>query len=254
MPNCVNTMHKRYHTAFSPALGRDMAVHIYGHAGQPCLVFPCQDGRFYDFEAFGMTALCQPWLDEGRLMLYTVDSVDKETWSAHGVSPQMRIARHEAWFRYITDEVSPFMSGDSGFGGRAMTLGISLGAYHALNTLLRRPDLFDTVLALSGIYDPETLLGGYLDDTVYRNSPLRSIQGMQSGHPWIEKLNTCRIILCAGQGAWEDEPARSTRQMREAFSEKCIRALVDLWGFDVSHDWPWWKKQLPYFLRMLMSE
>jgi esterase/lipase superfamily enzyme len=30
-----------------------------------------------------------------------------------------------------------------------------------------------------------------------------------------------------------------------------IPAWVDRWGYDVSHDWPWWKKQLPYFLNVL---
>jgi len=26
---------------------------------------------------------------------------------------------------------------------------------------------------------------------------------------------------------------------------------VDLWGHDVNHDWPWWRKQFPYFLEKL---
>jgi len=24
--------------------------------------------------------------------------------------------------------------------------------------------------------------------------------------------------------------------------------LLDLWGYDVNHDWPWWKKMIIYFL------
>ncbi|NLB08307.1 MAG: esterase, partial [Clostridiales bacterium] len=23
---------------------------------------------------------------------------------------------------------------------------------------------------------------------------------------------------------------------------------IDYWGYDVHHDWPWWRIQMPYFL------
>ncbi|MHB2019302.1 MAG: hypothetical protein ACYCW6_20315 [Candidatus Xenobia bacterium] len=27
-----------------------------------------------------------------------------------------------------------------------------------------------------------------------------------------------------------------------------IRHNLDLWGYDVAHDWPWWKKELDYYI------
>ncbi len=246
-------MQVRYHKAWSNKLNRDMEMKIYGHGGQPCLVYPCQDGRFFDFENFGMVDYCQPYIDQGRLTLYCVDSIDKETWSAQHEPPYDRVRRHEAYFGYITDEVWPFMMADTGHHGRAMTLGFSMGAYHAANTLFRRPDLFDTVIAMSGVYDPETFMGGYLDEVGYLNSPLESMRGMPQGHPHIEKLNTCKIILCTGQGAWEELMVASTGKMDQAMRDKGVHAWVDYWGHDVSHDWPWWKKQLPYFLDKVMN-
>jgi hypothetical protein len=27
-----------------------------------------------------------------------------------------------------------------------------------------------------------------------------------------------------------------------------VPVLLELWGFDVNHDWPWWKKMIIYFL------
>ncbi len=35
---------------------------------------------------------------------------------------------------------------------------------------------------------------------------------------------------------------------------KAIHAWIDLWGYDVNHDWPWWQKQLPYFLNELIDD
>lgn len=244
----------RHETWHSQYLQRDMEFKVYGHAGKPCLVFPCQDGRYFDFENFGMLDYCQPYIDQGRLKLYAVDSIDKETWSDSAGAPYDRIRRHEAWFRYVTEELYPWMMRDAGWSGRAMTLGFSMGAYHAANMLFRRPDLFDTVIALSGVYDPEQFMGGYLDEVAYLNSPLVSVRGMHPQDPHIQKLNTCKIILCTGQGAWEELMVASTGSMAHAMHEKGIHAWVDFWGHDVSHDWPWWKKQLPYFLDKVMNQ
>lgn len=47
-------MKVEYYKEFSHELNRDMEFKVFGHAGVPCLVFPAQDGRFYDFENFGM--------------------------------------------------------------------------------------------------------------------------------------------------------------------------------------------------------
>ena len=45
----------------------------------------------------------------------------------------------------------------------------------------------------------------------------------------------------------------STRQLEALMRDKGIQAWVDYWGPDVNHDWPWWKKQLRYFLYELFK-
>ena len=35
--------------------------------------------------------------------------------------------------------------------------------------------------------------------------------------------------------------------------DKGIHAWVDFWGYDCSHDWPWWYKQVVYFLPYLLG-
>jgi esterase/lipase superfamily enzyme len=60
------------------------------------------------------------------------------------------------------------------------------------------------------------------------------------------------IILCCGQGAWEDEMIYSTSRMKELLDYKDIPAWIDFWGNDVNHDWDWWQIQLPYFLNHIL--
>jgi esterase/lipase superfamily enzyme len=51
-----------------------------------------------------------------------------------------------------------------------------------------------------------------------------------------------------GQGAWEEEAVADTRHLDALLKEKSIPAWIDFWGTDVNHDWPWWYKQMNYFL------
>ena len=43
-------MNREYHKWFSPRLGRDMELLVFGHGGLPVLVFPTSGGRFFEFE------------------------------------------------------------------------------------------------------------------------------------------------------------------------------------------------------------
>lgn len=132
------------------------------------------------------------------------------------------------------------------------TTGCSLGASHAANFLFRRPDIFSGCIALSGYYDSDLFFHDYVDDNVYRNSPIKYIEGMSYDHPYVEMYRKRRIVLCCGQGAWEDEMVRSTSRMKELLEYKNIPAWIDFWGYDVNHDWDWWRVQFPYFVKRVI--
>lgn len=241
-------METQYYKHYSKSLGRDMEYKTYGTAGKTVLVFPSQDGRFYDFENFDMVSPLAHLIDAGRLRLVCADSIDGETWSASNADEHERAVKHERWFNYIVGELVPRVAKR---GEQLMTLGCSMGGYHAMNFFLRRPDLFDTVLSLSGLYHADFFFPGYHDPIVYNNSPLDYLPNMAADHPYLKRYRQHRIILCVGQGAWEDDLLYSTRRMDALLREKQVPAWVDYWGYDVSHDWAWWRRQLSYFMDKL---
>ena len=250
-------METQYYKQYSPALGRDMECKVYGHAGRPVLFIPCQDGRFFDFENFHMTDVWAPWIESGQVMVFSIDTMDQETWSNKGGDPYWRICRHEQWVRYITDEMVPFMRAmvnqRNGWEGEpgVLVFGCSLGATHAANLYFRRPDLFDRLLALSGIYDAAYGFDGYMDDQVYLNSPVHYLANLPADHPYVELYNRKKAVICVGQGPWE--LPETTCRLRDIFAEKNIHVWVDLWGYDCAHDWDWWYKQVVYFLPYLLE-
>ena len=100
-------METRYMKEYSPFLGRDMECKVYGSTGRPVLFIPCQDGRFFDFENFRMTEAWAPWIESGQVQVFSVDTIDRESWSDKGGDPYWRIRRYEDWIGYITEEVMP---------------------------------------------------------------------------------------------------------------------------------------------------
>ncbi len=58
-------MHIEYHKWFSPILGHDMEMKVYGYFGKPVLVFPAQAGSFHEFEDFGMIDKLSPFIEFG---------------------------------------------------------------------------------------------------------------------------------------------------------------------------------------------
>ena len=69
-----------------------------------------------------------------------------------------RARNHERYESWIVDQVVPHIQQDSHAHDIA-TLGVSLGAYHAVNIALKRADLFPLALGFSGNYDPSSWHG-----------------------------------------------------------------------------------------------
>lgn len=249
-------MKVEYYKEYSQILGRDMEFKVYGHAGKPLIAVPCQSGRFYEFEDMRMLDVYAPFIEQGKVQVFTIDSLDSETLISYG-DPRARIERHEKWIKYIVEEaISRFSEINFDANGEKFKFavtGLSLGALHAATLFFRFPDVFDGVMALSGVYSNEYFFGGYHDELTYCNSPQQFIKNMPADHPYIEKYRSGRIIICVGQGAWEVETLDSTRYFQSVLEEKNIGAWVDIWGGDVKHDWDWWYVQAAYFLPKLLE-
>jgi esterase/lipase superfamily enzyme len=247
-------MHVEHHQWHSDNLNRDMALKVYGHWGKPIMVFPCSRGRYFDYEGLGMIEAIAGFINAGKIKLFCVDSVDEESWYNYAVSPSDRNARHEDYDRYIVKEVIPFIrSHCQSPQERVMANGCSMGAYHAVNFFLKHPDLFEGTIALSGLYRldrPEFQLTADDLPGVYFNSPISYLRDLTDSD-YLEQYRRSRIVVCVGQGAWEDEAIEDTRYLDYLFGEKSVPAWIDYWGYDVNHDWPWWYRQMNYFLGRL---
>ena len=80
---------------YSWILDKDMHIVIYGHGGMPVLCFPTQNSMANNYEDFGMIDQLADFIEDGRIQLFTVDSVDLESWSLKDGNKEWRAARQE---------------------------------------------------------------------------------------------------------------------------------------------------------------
>lgn len=235
-------MHREYHRWYSPHLNRDMELLIHGHAGARMLVFPTSNGRFYEYEDRGMIDNLGDQIENGQLQVYSVDSVDAESFYCYWAHPAGRIIRHLQYEAYVLNEVLPLTQSKNS-NPFMIAHGCSFGAYHAMNIALRHPHRFGRVLAFSGKYDMSSFFGGYMDDNIYFNMPNRYVPNL-SDHGILEAIRRMDILFAIGR---EDPNIDDNRRLSGALWAKGVWHAFREWD-GWSHDWPYWKQMVRRYI------
>ena len=225
---------RSYSREFSHALGRDMELLHFGSAGRGMLVFPTSQGRFYQWEDFGLVGALTPWIDSGALQLVCVDSVDSESWYANGHPPAERVARHLQYERYLLDEVMPRLPGPP------VAAGASFGALHSVLLAARHPTRIGGFIALSGAYDTARWLDGHSDDSAYFTNLLAFLPGL-TDEAYLGPLRAMHPkVIATGS---EDPNVKDSVQVAGLLRDKGVDVWLDIWG-GWAHDWPYWQDMM----------
>ena len=246
-------MDKKTVVCASSALGRDMHVNVYGKKGLPVIAFPTLAAAPESLEEAGVIDELADYLDSGTIQLFCTQTVDDESWAAEG-DPADRAQRQEQFYHYVADELVPLVHKVTRRKARPLALGFDMGATHAAIALLRRPDLFQGCMSLSGSYDARRYFGEWMDATLYDNAPCAFLPHMAPDHPYVAVYNQRQLLFCTGQDASEADSLRTTREIDGELRRLGVEAWCDYWGGDVTHTWPWWKKQLRYFLPIVLDD
>ena len=244
-------MERRTTAWFSPNLSTEMPLVSYGFAGPPLLMFPTAAADYLEYERFYLVDAIKPFIESGQLRAYSINSVNRYSLLNEKMPAPLKAELLTRYDRYILDEVLPLIRKDCGDEeNRPLTTGASLGAFLSANAYFKHPDLFRGVIAMSGSYDVRAYLKDFYDDNVYFNNPVDYLSNLNDDYylPLLQKAD--KIMILSGQGSYE-APERS-RALSDILTAKGIPHTLDLWGHDVDHDWPWWRKMLPYALGKML--
>ena len=241
-------MFRKHDVIPSEAMGRGIHLWRFGEFGAPLLAFPSASGMAHEWDAHGMIDALGDLIRGGKLKLYCTESNVAEAWTRRESDPAWRIQRHQAFERYVVDELVPFIRHDCRTPDiRVAATGTSLGAYYATNFALKHPSVFHYALCMSGRYDITEFAGGLASPDVYFNNPMAYVSGLE-GDPLQRVRSQTHLTLVCGQGKWEDGNVEETQKFARLLDAKGISHRLDLWGRDVSHEWVWWKRQAAFHL------
>jgi esterase/lipase superfamily enzyme len=239
-------MQREAHRWHSDRVGRDMDVVVLGHWGSPLIMFPTSGGDEGEYERQSLTGAIAEHIDAGRVKVFCVNTNHRDSFANRAAHPYHRSWMQRQYDGYVRHELIPFVRDHCRSSDLAVwTMGASLGAYHAANTLFKYPDVVKRCYALSGVYDMRQFMGGAYDDNFYFNNPVDYLAGMSD--PWaLGHLATCDIHIATGSGPWE-QSAESYR-LSQILAGRGIRHHLDDWGPLGGHDWPYWKHQMREYL------
>lgn len=226
-----------------------MGLLVFGHWGPPLLTFPTSGGDEWEYWNQGLLPSVEDFIEGGRVKFFCINGLGGD-----GFYNRSRHPHHRSWIQkqydaYVRDEVVPFIHHhcqSSSIG--ISTLGMSLGAYYAANTLFKHPDVIKRCFAISGVYDMRSFMDGVYDDNFYFNNPVDYLANMSD--PWFyEHVATCDIHIATGNGPWEN--SGPSYQLSGILASRNIAHHLDDWGPLGGHDWPYWKHQLREYLSKL---
>ncbi|MBQ1840071.1 MAG: hypothetical protein II128_01900, partial [Atopobiaceae bacterium] len=179
-------MKREYYNQHSDVLNENMSMIVYGEGGYPVIAFQAQDAKSNNFEDFGMIDVLAPFIEEGRIQVFSVDNLDEQSWSDEGGDKGARAWRQEQYFQFVTDELIPRVHAWNNSDLRPIAVGCSMGATHAAIAAFRRPDLFQGCIALSGVYSTSFFFGDWMNETLYNNDVPAFLSNMPADHPYVD--------------------------------------------------------------------
>ena len=146
-------MNRELTSWYSPTVNKEMPIATYGHYGFALLLIPTAAADYLEYERFQLIGSISHFINSGKVKVFSVNSMNNESWMNNEMVPEHKAIRHNQFNQYVFDEVIPFIKSSTSAETPIITCGASFGALHSMNLFLKRPDLINGVIAMSGVYD-----------------------------------------------------------------------------------------------------
>jgi esterase/lipase superfamily enzyme len=229
----------------SPHVEQEVQLVRWGTFGTPVLLFPTAGGDAEEVERFHLVGVLAPLIESGRIKVYSTDSIAGKAWISKQHSAEFCSFLQNRFDDLVYKEIVPAIRHDCESPDiEIIAAGASIGAFNAVATVCRHPDVFRLAIAMSGTYDLSKYLEGRFIQDFYFSSPLHFLPGLEG--PQLEQLRKRLVLLPSGQGDFED--IGESWRMASVLGAKGVPNRVDPWGTEWRHDWVTWREMLPKYL------
>lgn len=230
---------------YSTRIEQEIQIVRWGHYGTPVLLFPTAGGDAEEVERWHLVDALGDLIDAGRIKVYSTESVAGRAWIEKEESAEYCSLLQNRFDAFVYEELAPAIRKDCESGDvEIIAAGASIGAFNAVATVCRHPDVFKLAIGMSGTYDLSKYLLGRMNQDFYFSSPLHYLPGLKG--PQLDALRSRFILLASGEGAWED--IGESWRIANTLGARSVPNRVDSWGKDWKHDWETWRAMLPRYL------
>lgn len=238
----MREIHKKW---FSPSIGREFDMLVFGEAGTPMILFATSQGRYVQNRDFGFIEVMGRFIEKRLIKVYCPDSYDNESFYAYHIHPGERLKHHLAFERLLVSEVLEAARDETGYP-KVMVAGCSFGGYHAFNFAMKHPWLVSHSISMGGVFDIKQYIFGYYDDNCYFNDPVEYLPNLED-RTYLDEYAKMKIIISTGE---HDMCRGDSLNISHIMCQKKIAHTLDdrpgMW-----HDWPCWKQQIVDYLTQL---
>ncbi len=233
----------------SPRLDETVNVVRWGEVGTPFLMFATAGGDAEEIERFLVIDTLAEFLEQGRIKVYSCDSVAGRAMLAQEGSPEHRMRMINRFQNFVYHELVPAIRQDCNDPDvGVIAAGSSIGAFNALAALCRFPDAFTHALSMSGTYDLQRFLKAGVTEDFFFSSPVHYLPDLNG--PALELLRTRFVLLASGRGRAED--IDESWRVAALLGRKGVPNRMDDWGEEWHHDWPTWRNMLVRYVDELV--
>jgi len=198
-----------------------MELLVYGRYGRPVLFFGADQDEPQAADDAGLLDDLAGAVAAGEIKLYVVETVDQRALRDGAISAEERLARQEAYDRFIAEEVVASIQHDCRNALGIVAAGSGLGGYQALNVMARHPALFEAAVVIDPILDiePYATEGG---EALYFLNPMAYLPNLDDEH-FLPLLQQRSVVLASSRGGRDD-----ARRMAEILKERGIPCELQL--------------------------
>jgi esterase/lipase superfamily enzyme len=229
---------------YSHRLGHEVTVARWGHVGVPFLIYPTAGGDAEEIERFLVIDTLSEYLEAGLIKVYSCDSIAGRAMLAGEGTPAHQMHLMNQFIDFVGEELVPAIRMDCQSDDIEMLVGgASIGAFNALATICRFPNVFSHALCMSGTYDLERFLKAPPTGDFLATSPIHYLDVLEG--PRLDALRGRFVLLASGEGKAED--IGESWHVAGLLGKRGIPNRVDSWGTEWEHDWPTWRNMLHHY-------
>src|SRR6478672_8448654 len=106
-------MTKELFSWYSASLDKEMPIASYGHYGFALLLVPTAAADYLEYERFQLIDTIAPFIDQGKVKVFSINSINSESWMNNNVDPRHKTYMHKQFNDYVYNEVVPYIRNTS---------------------------------------------------------------------------------------------------------------------------------------------